>query len=149
MDRRRLIILTAALAAPGLIAAAPKDEKSKDEKPKDDKKDAKGGKDVTGSPTYLRFAPLNATVKKPNGRRGVLSVEVGLDVPDEKLRKKADSILPRLRASFVQSLQIYASGMTPGMAPNADVLVPILQRDTDRLLGQKGARLLLGTMMVN
>lgn len=144
MDRRRLILLTAALAAPWLVAAAPKDEK-----PKDEKKDAKGGKDVTSSPTYLRFNPLNATVKKSNGRRGVLSVEVGLDVPDDKLRKKADSILPRLRATFVQSLQIYAAGMTPGMAPNADVLGRMLQRDADRLLGQKGARLLLGTMMIN
>ena len=138
MDRRRLIALAAAFAAPGLIAAAP---------PKDEKKG--DGKDVTSSATYLRINPMNATVRKPNGRRGVLTVEAGLDVPDAKLRAKADAILPRLRASFLQTVQTYAAGMTPGMSPNAEVLGATLQRDADRMLGQKGARLLLGTIMIS
>ncbi|CAN7592462.1 hypothetical protein LJR164_004315 [Phenylobacterium sp. LjRoot164] len=133
MDRRRLLSLAAVLAAPGLMAAAPK---------KDDKK-----KTVSG--TYVEINTLTASVMRPSGRRGVMTVQTILDVPDAKLRAKAESVVPRIRAAFVQTLQIYASGMTPATPPNPDVLGPALQRDADRILGQKGAKVLLGTMLIN
>ncbi len=133
MDRRRLLSLVAVLAAPALMAAAPK---------KDEKKKTTVG-------TYVEIQTLTATVMRPSGRRGVLTVQTVLDVPDAKLRAKAESVVPRLRAAFVQTLQTYASGMTPAMPPNPDVLGQALQRDADRVLGQKGAKLLLGTMLIN
>ena len=86
---------------------------------------------------------------RPSGRRGVLTVQTILDVPDAKLRAKAEQVVPRIRAAFVQTLQTYASGMTPATPPNPDVLGQALQRDADRILGQKGARVLLGTMLIN
>ncbi len=134
MDRRRLLALTALVAAsPGLMAAAPA---------KDEKKKAGGG-------SFLQITTLTASVMRANGRRGVLTVESGLDIPDEKLRAKADSVLPRIRAAFVQSLQIYASGIAPGSIPNAEILTQRMQRETDRVLGQRGARVLIGTLLVN
>jgi hypothetical protein len=134
MDRRRLIAFAVALASPGLMAsgAAKKEEKKK-----------------SGGTSYIQFQALAATITRANGRRGVLTVEVGLDVPNAKLREKAELNLPRLRAAFVQTLQIYAAGMTPSMPPNPDVLGTTMQRDTDRILGQPGAKLLLGTMLIN
>ena len=134
MDRRRLLALAVALASPGLMAsgAAKKDEKKK-----------------SGGTSYIQFQALAATITRPNGRRGVLTVEVGLDVPDAKLRKAAELQLPRLRAAFVQTLQTYAAGMTPALPPNPDVLGAAMQRDADRILGRKGAKLLLGTMLIN
>lgn len=132
MDRRRLIAFAVALASPGLMASAKKEEKKK-----------------SGGTSYVQFQALAATITRPNGRRGVLTVEVGLDVPNAKLREKAELNLPRLRAAFVQTLQIYATGMTPSMPPNPDVLGTTMQRDTDRILGQPGAKLLLGTMLIN
>lgn len=133
MDRRRLLTFAAVLAAPALMAAAPK---------KDEKKKTTVG-------TYVEIQTLTATVMRPSGRRGVLTVQTVLDVPDAKLRAKAETVVPRIRAAFVQTLQTYASGMTPSMPPNPDVLGQALQRDADRVLGQKGARLLLGTMLIN
>lgn len=132
MDRRRLLAFAVLAAAPLLTAAGKK---------KDEKKTSVG--------SYVEIHALAATVMRPNGRRGVLTVQAGLDVPDAKLRAKAESVLPRLRAAFVQTLQIYASGMTPSLPPNGDVLAQVLQRDADRVLGQKGARVLLGTMLIN
>ena len=73
----------------------------------------------------------------------------GLDVPDAKLRAKVESVLPRVRAALVQTVQTYATGMTPGAPPNGDALSQALQRETDRVLGQKGAKVLLGTMLIN
>lgn len=134
MDRRRLLALTALVAlSPGLMAAAP----------------AKGEKKKGGGASFLQINTLTASIMRANGRRGVLTVESGLDIPNEKLRAKADSVLPRIRAAFVQSLQIYASGIMPGGIPNAEILTQLLQREADRVLGQPGARVLLGTLLVN
>lgn len=132
MDRRRLLAFAALAAAPLLTAAGKK---------KDEKKASVG--------TYVELQTLTASIMRPSGRRGVLTVQAGLDVPDPKLRAKTESVVPRLRAAFVQTLQIYASGMTPSLPPNGDVLAQALQRDADRVLGQKGARVLLGTMLIN
>ena len=139
MDRRRLLALAVLAAAPALIAAAP----AKDEKKKKDIAAPPGG------PSFIQIDTLTATIMRANGRRGVLTLASGLDIPDDKLRAKANSVLPRIRAAFVQSLQIYASGISPGSVPSAEVVTRLLQRETDRVLGQKGAQLLLGTMLVN
>ncbi len=132
MERRRLLALSLIAAlAPGLALAAGPEKK-------------KGG-----GVSFIQISTLTSTVIRPNGRRGVLTVETGIDVPDEKLRARAELLIPRLRAAYVQSLQTYAYGMNPNAAPNADQLAIQLQRETDRVIGQKGARLLLGTMLMN
>ena len=79
----------------------------------------------------------------------VLSVECGLDIPDGALRERADLLLPRLRAAFVQVVQIYAGGLPIGAAPNPDFLARNLQRATDDVLGRPGARVLMGSVVVN
>ena len=114
---------------------------------------ASGGGEKTekkkgGGLSYLQLPTLTATIMRVDGRRGVLTVEAGIDIPDPALRAKADLLAPRFRAGFVQSLQIYASGLEPASPPNADFIARELQRETDRVLG-RGGRLLLGTILVN
>ena len=134
--RRRdaLALLAAAVSAVSAPAraSAPKSEKKKG-----------------GGESYLQIPTITATTIRPNGRRGVLTVESGIDVPDGGLRARADLNLPRLRAAFVQVVQTYAAGLSPVSAPNADFLARELQRETDRVLGRKGARLLLGAILLN
>lgn len=138
MERRRLLLLSLGLAAlPALVRAEAKEKK--------DKEDKKKG----GGSSYIQISAIGATIIKPNGRRGVLTLETGIDVPSEKLRAYAYLVLPRLRAAYVQSLQIYAARLPPGRAPDADYISFELQKETDRVLGQRGARLLLGAMLVN
>jgi hypothetical protein len=132
MDRRDLITLAALAVA--LPAAAAPDQ---------------GEKKKSGGISFIQLETLTATIVRPNGRRGVLTVEIGLDVPDAKLRDRAYSLQPRLRAAFVQSLQIYAAGLPAGMPPNVDYLSRELQRETDAQMGKPGAKLLLGTVMAN
>lgn len=132
MHRRQLLIFATALAAaPGVSAAAGDDKK-------------KGG-----GVSFVQLDTVTASITRPNGRRGVLTLDVGVDVPDEKLRERTHLVAPRLRAAFVQVVQTYASGLALGALPNADFLASELQRETDRVLGRKGARLLLGTMLMN
>lgn len=100
------------------------------------------------SPSYIAIDTLTGATFKPGGRRGVLTVECGLDIPDARLRTRAEALLPRLRASYLQTVITYAAGLPFGAAPNADFLAGALQRQTDAMLG-RGAHLLLGAVLVN
>jgi hypothetical protein len=132
MDRRRLLTF-AALAAVTPLAAAHAEEKKK----------------KSGGESYLPIDTLTGTTIKATGRRGVLTVECGLDVPDSKLRELATLSLPRLRAAYVQIVMTYAAGLPSGAPPNADYIARDLQRQTDLILGRPGARLLLGAVVAN
>ena len=105
-----------------------------------------GGKPKT---TFVEIRPLSSTLIKPGGRRGVLTVELGLDVPDPALERRAEQSVPLLRDAYVRILGAYALGLSPGATPSADYLSLSLQRETDRVLGRKGARVLLGAGLVN
>lgn len=128
--RRRLIIAALALAA--LAGSAHAEERKK------------GGGD-----SFIQLQTLTATVIRADGRRGVMTVDAGVDVPDDSLRERANESTPRLRAAYAQVLQIYATGLPGGAAPNADYLSRQLQQQTDLVLGRPGAHLLLGTILVN
>jgi hypothetical protein len=134
LSRRKLCALFVAapfVAAPFAATAAPTEKK-------------KGG-----GLSYIQFPTLTATIFRPDGRRGVITVEVGIDVPDNRLHDRTNLLVPRLRASFVQFLQTYAAGLSPGAPPNADYLARTLQNQTDQFLRQPGARVLLGSILVN
>jgi hypothetical protein len=134
MRRRRFLALIAlAATAPGTAFAS----------------GGGGEKKKTGGDSYIPVQTLTAFTLKPGGRRGVMTVDCGLDVPDAKLRERVQLMLPRLRAAYVQSVQIYAGGLPDGYAPNPQFLAQALQRSTDQLLGRPGARLLMGSVMVN
>ncbi|MDO8377586.1 Tat pathway signal protein [Phenylobacterium sp.] len=136
MERRRLLSLAALAAAlPAAARASGGGEKSEKKK--------------GGGLSYLQLPTLTATIMRVDGRRGVLTVETGIDIPDVALRARAELLAPRFRAAFVQALQIYASGMNASGPPNADFIARELQRETDRVLGKPGGRLLLGTILIN
>lgn len=134
-DLLRLALLAAALApvASGVARA----------------EDKNGKKKKSGGENYLPIDPLTGTTNKGGGKRGVLSVDCGLQIDDPKLREYADLSMPRLRAAYVQTVQSYAAGLAPGTEPNIDYLAMTLQRQTDQLLKRPGARMLIGTVIVN
>jgi len=101
-----------------------------------------------GQETYIRLATVTASVTRPDGRSGVMTVETGVDVPDAALRTRAGQSAPRLRAAYNTVVQRTAQALLPGYAPNIDRLAQELQAATDTTLGRTGARLLLGTVMV-
>jgi hypothetical protein len=134
MNRRALVLAAAFAASLPLLAHA---------------SEKKAEKKKGGGESYIQIPTLAATTTTANGRRGVMTVETGVDVPDGALRSRCEASLPRLRAAYAQVVQIYAAGLAPGAAPNADFLALALQRETDKVLGRKGARLLLGAILVN
>jgi hypothetical protein len=133
--RRRLILF--ALAAAALLPA-----------PATMAQEGEGGGKKKKQP-YLQLKTVAVSIVRASGRRGVLTVEVGLDVSDPGLRDQVDLYLPRLYSAYVTALQPYALGLQPGQPPNADFIALTLQRETDRTLGRRGARLLLGSILLN
>lgn len=132
MHRRLLLTVAILTALPGMALASGGGEKKK-----------------SGGGTYLPMNTLLGTMIRASGKRGVLSVDCGLDVPDPTLHKLADQSLPRLRAAYVQTVQGYAAGLPQGALPNADYLGLTLQRQTDTILGRPGAKVLLGAIIAN
>ena len=133
MDRRALFSL--APAAVGLLALAAAPARA-----------SEGGAASTNS--YVRMATVTATTVRPDGRRGVMTVETGIDVPDAALRARAEQDAPRLRAAYNAVVQRTASALLPGAVPDIDRLSRELQAATRATLGRRGATLLLGTVMV-
>ena len=130
MDRR--LALAAALSLIPAVAAA-----------------SGGEKKSTTVSTYVPLKPVVATVMGRNGKRGVFTMESGLDVPDDRLRATADSSQPRLRSAYASFVQTYAAGLPAAGVPDADYLARELQRITDRTLGKPGAKFLIGTILIN
>jgi hypothetical protein len=134
MQRRLILTVAGALALAPMTAAA---SGGKPEKKKG------------GGASFLQIPTLTATIMRADGRRGVMTVETGVDVPDPALRARAEGLLPRLRSAFDEVVRIYAAGLPFATAPNPDFLSRALQRQTDVVLGKPGAKLLLGTVLVN
>lgn len=132
MDRRGLIVAGLAVAlAPRLALGQEATHK-------------KGG-----GLSFIQLDPLSATVTRANGRRGVITVECGVDVVDAGLHARAAQSTPLLRAAFAEILRTYAAGLPPGAPPNADYLSMAMQRQTDTVLGRPGGKLLLGAILVS
>ncbi|MFO1013986.1 MAG: Tat pathway signal protein [Caulobacteraceae bacterium] len=133
--QRRDLLSAAGLMGLTALAAAPA-EASEERK--------KGG-----GASFVLIQNIQATIMRPNGRRGVITMENGIDVPDEAFRAIAAASIPRLRAAYSQTLQTFGASLAPAGVPNADYLVREMQRQTDAVLGRTGARFLVGTIMVN
>jgi hypothetical protein len=131
------LALAAALAGGPLLAPAALAGEKKEEK--GDKKAA----------TYLALDPINAVVMRRDGRRGVMTLETGLEVADPELMKRAKASTPRLRAAFAQVLMIYASGLRGGAPPDVDYISRELQKAADGVLGKPGGKVLMGSALIS
>ena len=110
---------------------------------------AAGERKKGGGLSFEPFSTLAATVMRPDGRRGVITAEAGVDVPDAALKAKVDLLRPRLRDAYISVLNAFAAATPPGGVPDVDLLADRMQAVTDRIVGRPGAKLLIGAVIVN
>ncbi len=127
--RQFLILIGSALVAPAAFASEPK---------------KKGGGEG-----YTQFKTINVFTESGWRRHGTLSVDMGLYSEDEKLVEQIKIYQPRLQDAYVSRLQAYASTLTSTTLVNTDYIAMQLQSATDTILGRKGAKVLLGTILLN
>ncbi|ADK99551.1 hypothetical protein MMB232_00185 [Brevundimonas subvibrioides] len=128
MNRRALLAAPLALAATPALAS--------------------GGGGGSSTSTFFRYPTVTANTFTSDGRRGVMTVETGVDIADPALLLRAQQSAPRVRAVFNILVQREAATLLPGQPPNVDRLSRQFQSAMNIILRQRGARLLIGTVMV-
>ncbi len=102
------------------------------------------------SETYIALDSLTAMMARDGRMRATLQIDAGLEIRDPALRARANALRPRLRDAYAAALAEYiGSEHRPGAAPDAGRIGDMLQQATDRTLGQTGADLLLGTVILH
>ncbi|WP_417487695.1 hypothetical protein [Maricaulis sp.] len=146
------IILCAALggllAGAGPVAAASAGEAASP--PAQESSDDSRHRTITSSETYMPLPPMTATVQANHRAQGLLQIEAGLEISDNRLRRRVEMYMPRLRNAYLSALTIY-TGMhyRYGEVPDADRIAQILQEATDITLGQEGAEVLIGMIIIH
>jgi hypothetical protein len=104
---------------------------------------------ITQAKSYIGLNPMYATILD-NGRPvGLLLVSIGLNIPDATLRDAVQRALPVLRDCYVRNLMAFtAAAVRPWRQPNVNVIARRMQGVTNRLLHAKGAKVLLGQVMI-
>ena len=134
MIRRSFFLSLAASAAYGLIA--PQAFASEPKK--------KGG-----GVGYTQFRTLNVFTEAGKRRHGTLSVDMGLYSDDPKLVDYIKLYIPRLTDAYLTKLQTYAGGLDAQSIVDTAYISAQLQAATDQVLGRKGAKVLLGSVLLN
>jgi hypothetical protein len=99
---------------------------------------------TTQSESFVPIDPMYATILEGSKPRGLLMIELGLDVPDETVRARVTHALPALRDAYVRSLMAYgATAVRVWRQPNVEDIAGRMQTITDRLMGGPGAKVLM------
>ena len=125
------------------------DSKKKD-KSSTDKGAPKHQREITTLESWVTVYPIAVSIVQDDKVRGQFQVWLGMDVPDEALRARVEEIKPRLRDAWLSRLSQYASITLRQRKPaNIDDVSRLLQSTADQTLGKPGARVLLGSVVVN
>lgn len=104
---------------------------------------------LTSAETYLPMPTLSAGILQRNANRGTIVVDMGLDIPDAALRRRAQLNAPRLRDALRTALATYSTTFyRTRTAPDPAELTRQMQLAVNRVLGAQGARVLLANVIV-
>jgi flagellar basal body-associated protein FliL len=103
---------------------------------------------LTSAETYLPMPAFQAGVLQRNNNQGTIVVDMGLDIPDAALRRRAQLNAPRIRDALRTALANYSSVYyRVHTAPSPTELTRQMQAAVDRVLGAPGARVLLANII--
>ena len=143
--RVAIALLCAALAAaPALASGGGEGEK--------EKKKIKGpqsDRPITSLHSWVMVSPFTISIIQDGRVRGKFHVSFGMDVPDDKLREKAEAVMPRLRDAWLSELNLYAATtLRPKRVADIAGVSDLLQRTADSVLGKPGSKVLLAQATV-
>lgn len=137
------ILLLAASAAPAMATGGGSSSSSAQQQAPATRQER-----LTSAETYLPMPTLSAGVLQRNANQGTMVVDMGLDIPDADLRRRALLNAPRIRDALRTALANYSSVYyRVQTAPNPTELTRQMQMAVDRVLGGEGARVLLANII--
>ena len=99
---------------------------------------------LTSAESFVPVPTLSAAVLQRHASLGTIVVDMGLDIPDAELRRRAQLNGPRVRDALRTALATYSSTYyRDRTAPDPSALTRLLQNSVDHVLGAQGARVLL------
>lgn len=104
---------------------------------------------ITGAETYVPTFGLLASITRGVSVKGTFTVDAGLDVPDPKVRKRAEAVRPRLISELRQAVLLYAElSYIVGNSPDVDLLRSRMQKAVDGVLGPGTSKVVLASVIV-
>lgn len=110
---------------------------------------AEDAKKKGGGVGFTQFPMLTVFTQVSSNRHGTMSVDMGLYANDSKLSAQIKLYQPRLQDAYISKLQAYAANLSAQSLVNTDYISGQLQAATDQILGRKGAKVLLGSVLMN
>lgn len=105
---------------------------------------------ITGSKIYVAVTGLNIPIAEWDGFSGMVAVDVGLEIADNDMRKKAVATMPRIRDSLRRSIHSYMNGTyMPGTVPNLEMMGDRMQRVIDHSLGEGVAKVTIASAIIH
>jgi len=109
----------------------------------------RGATRLTSAPSFVPMPPLTAATPLGRGIGGMLTVEFAFDIPDARLRTRAQAMRPRLQDALRSAVADYAmSHIRAGAAPDPTRLAAMAQSSVDRAVGGGGVKVLITNVMV-
>ncbi len=108
-----------------------------------------GEKKKGGGPGFTQFPMLSVFTQSGGYKHGTLSLDMGLYATDPKMVDRIKLYMPRLKDAYIQALQGYATNLNASSLVDADYVDTQLQAATDRVLGKTGAKVLVGSILLN
>jgi flagellar basal body-associated protein FliL len=104
----------------------------------------------TSLKSWVMVDPFTISVIQDGDVRGKLTVNFGMDVPDDQLRDRAETLMPRLRDAWLRSLNLYAAtALRPHRQADVGELSARIQQTADEVLGKPGAKVLMAQALVD
>ena len=110
---------------------------------------AEDAKKKGGGVGFTQFPMLTVFTQVSSNRHGTMSVDMGLYADDPKLSDQIKLYQPRLQDAYISKLQAYAANLNATSMVDTDYVSGQLQASTDLVLGRKGAKVLLGSVLMN
>jgi hypothetical protein len=99
---------------------------------------------LTSADSWLPVPTLSASIVTRTSTSGTIVVDMGIDVPDAGLRRRANANGPRLRDALRTALSTYANTYyRQHTAPDPATITRLLQQAIDQTLAVPGGRVLL------
>lgn len=105
---------------------------------------------ITGSPNYVAVTGINVPIASWNGFSGMMAVDAGLEIEDNKIRRQTELTMPRVRDTLRQSLHIFMNASYQAeTVPDLEDMCARMQRAMDRLLGPGVAKVTISSAIIH
>lgn len=108
------------------------------------------GRVLSHARSYVRMQPVHTSVQSNFRMQGLLQVDIALDAPHSQTRRVIEDRQIWLRDAYAEAMLIYSGRIYRwGTIPDPDVIARLLQAETDRLIGEGQARVVLDTVIIH